>query len=197
MAPLPYTSSGANPIFGVLVGAFVLLEVFTRLRTRKNGRGAPEEWRSFVAVIGSIYLGFAAAFLAASELESLAIGFARWPVFVLGAVLTATGIALRQWAIAVLGESFTVEVRVKPGQAVVEDGPYRWVAHPFYTGMIFVFVGIGLMLGNWISLACMAVIPMLGLIFRIRTEEGVLIAGIGESYRRFLATRARLLPGVW
>jgi protein-S-isoprenylcysteine O-methyltransferase Ste14 len=197
MAPLPYTDPIAKIVFDVLVGAFVLLEIATRLRTRRNGRGAPEEWRSFVAVVSSIYLGFLCAFLAASELESLAIGFARWPFFLLGAALAATGVALRQWAIAVLGESFTVEVRVRPGQAVVENGPYRWVAHPSYTGMILVFVGIGLMLGNWISLACLAVIPTLGLVFRIRTEERVLIAGLGDPYRRFLAGRARLLPGVW
>ncbi len=195
--PLPYTDSGVRLVFSLVVGAFVVVEVVARLRSRRNESGAPAEWRSFIAVICSIYLGFLVAFIAASGLESLAIGFARWPIFVLGAVLAAGGIAFRQWAVLVLGSSFTVEVRVSPGQPVVEEGPYRWLAHPSYTGMIATFAGVGLMLGNWVSLATLLAIPAVGLVFRIRVEEQVLLAGIGEPYRRFLAGRARLIPGVW
>ena len=122
---------------------------------------------------------------------------ARLPVFLAGAVLTAAGIVLRQWAIAVLGASFTVEVRVRPGQAVVEAGPYALLAHPSYTGMILSLTGIGLMLGNWVSLAALALVPTAGLLFRIHAEERVLLAELGEPYGRFLETRARLVPGIW
>ncbi len=80
---------------------------------------------------------------------------------------------------------------------MVESGPYRVLAHPSYTGMVMVFVGIGLMLGNWLSLACLAILPTAGLVVRIKIEERALLAGIGEPYRRFLATRSRLIPGVW
>jgi protein-S-isoprenylcysteine O-methyltransferase Ste14 len=61
----------------------------------------------------------------------------------------AVGIAIRQWAVMVLGRYFTTNVRVHPGQTVVEEGPYRWVRHPSYTGMLITFVGIGLALWNW------------------------------------------------
>jgi protein-S-isoprenylcysteine O-methyltransferase Ste14 len=97
----------------------------------------------------------------------------------------------------VLGAFFTVQVRVTPGQAVVESGPYRFVAHPSYTGLVMTFVGIGLMLGNWLALACLILLPAIGLVVRIRVEERAMLAGIGEPYRCFLATRARLIPGVW
>jgi protein-S-isoprenylcysteine O-methyltransferase Ste14 len=63
--------------------------------------------------------------------------------------LIAIGIAIRQWAVVVLGRYFTTDVRVHGGQTVVETGPYRWVRHPSYTGMLITFVGIGLALGNW------------------------------------------------
>jgi protein-S-isoprenylcysteine O-methyltransferase Ste14 len=129
--------------------------------------------------------------------EAAAIDFARWPIFIVGALLTAAGIAFRQWAIAVLGGYFTVDVRVSDDQSVVESGPYRFIAHPSYTGLTMVFVGIGLMLGNWLSLAFLALVPAIGLVIRIKVEERALLAGIGEPYRRFLATRARLVPGIW
>jgi protein-S-isoprenylcysteine O-methyltransferase Ste14 len=195
--PLPYTDSGAKVVFYVLVGVWVASELRVRFVTRGNQRGATREWGSFIVVIACFYLGLAGGFTLASRVESAAIGFARPEIFVLGALLTAAGIAFRQWAIAVLGAWFTVEVRVSEDQTVVESGPYAWVAHPAYTGLVAVFLGIGLMLGNWLSLACLAIVPTIALVVRIKVEERELAAVIGEPYRRFLAGRARLIPRVW
>jgi protein-S-isoprenylcysteine O-methyltransferase Ste14 len=112
-------------------------------------------------------------------------------------VLMCAGIAIRQWAVALLGDLFTVDVRVHAGQTVVERGPYRWVRHPSYTGLILTFVGIGLALGNWAALIVLAVLPIAGLVVRIRFEERALLDGLGEPYRRFAASRPHLFPGLW
>jgi protein-S-isoprenylcysteine O-methyltransferase Ste14 len=197
MRPLPYANAGAKTVFTVLIVIWGATEMLTRVRTRGNQRGTTTEWGSLIAIVLAFFVGFAAAFNLAGSAEGAAIGFARWPIFVLGALLVAGGIAFRQWAVYVLGRFFTVYVRVSEGQTVVESGPYRVLAHPSYTGMVMVFVGIGLMLGNWLSLACLAILPTAGLVVRIKIEERALLAGIGEPYRRFLATRSRLIPGVW
>jgi protein-S-isoprenylcysteine O-methyltransferase Ste14 len=112
-------------------------------------------------------------------------------------VLMCAGIAIRQWAVAVLGRFFTTDVRVRPGQTVVDRGPYRWARHPSYTGLIATLVGIGFALGNCAALAVLAVVPTVGIVIRIRTEERVLVEELGELYRRFAAGRARLFPGLW
>jgi protein-S-isoprenylcysteine O-methyltransferase Ste14 len=195
--PLLYANAGAKVVFIALIAIWVGTEFRARVRSRVNQRGASEEWGSLLVVALSLYAGLAGGFLLASHAESAAIDFARWPLFVLGALLAAAGIAFRQWAIATLGAYFTVDVRVSAGQTVVEGGPYSRLAHPAYTGMIMVFVGIGLMLGNWLSLACLALLPTAGLVVRIKVEERAMLAGIGDPYRRFLAGRARLVPGVW
>jgi protein-S-isoprenylcysteine O-methyltransferase Ste14 len=197
MRPLPYANAGAKAVFIALILIWVATEWLTRFRTRGNQSGASTELGSMVAIGVSFALGFAGAFHLASHAEGAAIDFARWPIFILGALLTAAGIAFRQWAIFVLGRFFTVYVRVSEGQTVVESGPYRVLAHPSYTGLLMVFVGIGLMLGNWLSLACLAILPTVGTVIRIKVEERALLAGIGEPYRRFLETRSRLVPGVW
>jgi protein-S-isoprenylcysteine O-methyltransferase Ste14 len=197
MKPLPYTDAGAKAVFIALIAIWLATELLTRARTRHNQSGTTTELGSLVAIGVSFALGFGGAFNLASHAQGAAIDFARWPIFVLGALLTAAGIAFRQWAIFVLGRFFTVYVRVSEGQTVVESGPYRVLAHPSYTGMVLVFLGIGLMLGNWLSLACLGILPTAGLVIRIRVEERALLAGIGEPYRRFLATRSRLVPGVW
>lgn len=63
--------------------------------------------------------------------------------------------------------------------------------------MIVTLVGIGLAIANWASLLVLAVVPTLGLVVRIRSEERALINGLGDEYRRFAANRPRLFPGVW
>lgn len=197
MTPLPYTDTGARIAFSVTVGAFVLLEQRTRLRSMLNREGSRSDRGSLVVVIGSVAVGVLGAFVVAGHAPAAAISPGRWPVFVVGLVLMWGGIVIRQWAIIVLGRFFTVDVRVQSGQVVVDRGPYRWVRHPAYSGMIITFMGMGLALGNWVSLAVLLVVPTAGLIVRIHVEERTLSEALGEPYRRFAAGRRRLFPGLW
>ncbi len=196
MAPLPNTDSGAKIAFYLILGIFGVLEQRVRLRSWRNRHGSREDHGSLLVVIASVTAGLAGAFVLAGTLPSAAIP-GRWPVFVLGLILMCAGIAIRQWAIVLLGQFFTIDVRVHPGQTVVERGPYRWVRHPSYAGMIISFVGIGLALGNWAALGVLIVVPTAGLVVRIRSEERALLDSLGEPYRRFAATRSRLIPGLW
>ncbi|QNE21478.1 isoprenylcysteine carboxylmethyltransferase family protein [Kribbella qitaiheensis] len=107
------------------------------------------------------------------------------------------GAALRLWAIVTLGRWFTYDVRVTAGQPVVQSGPYRWIRHPSYTGIVLLLLGVGLTLGNWLSLLLIASLPTIGLVVRIRVEEAALLARLGAPYERYAATRRRLVPGIW
>jgi protein-S-isoprenylcysteine O-methyltransferase Ste14 len=40
------------------------------------------------------------------------------------------------------------------------------------------------------------IVPTIGLVVRIRVEERALLESLGEPYRRFAASRARLVPGL-
>jgi protein-S-isoprenylcysteine O-methyltransferase Ste14 len=148
-------------------------------------------------VIATAVIGVAAAFILADHVRSAGFNSARWPVFTLGLAIIVLGIALRQWSVHTLGQFFTVQVRVRVDQTVVDSGPYRFVRHPSYAAIILSFVGIGIALENWLSLVVLVVVPTIGLVVRIRVEERALTDALGEPYRRFSATRARLIPGVW
>jgi len=197
VAPLPYSDAGARIAFSVVLGVFVVLEQRIRFKSRLNRQGAREDRGSLLVVIVAIALGVGGACVMAGRAPSAAIPGARWPIFLFGVALMCFGIALRQWAIMLLGQFFTVDIRVHPGQTVVDRGPYRRLRHPSYTGLIVTFLGLGLALGNWAALAWLIVVPTAGLVVRIHAEERVLLARIGEPYRRFTATRARLIPGIW
>jgi protein-S-isoprenylcysteine O-methyltransferase Ste14 len=107
------------------------------------------------------------------------------------------GLVLRIWAIAVLGKSFRMTVEVDTGQKVVDSGPYRWVRHPSYTGILLLMVGLGLVYGNWPALAILLVLPAGVLIHRILVEEAVLTKVIGRAYTEYAAHTKRLVPGLW
>jgi protein-S-isoprenylcysteine O-methyltransferase Ste14 len=57
-------------------------------------------------------------------------------------------------------------------------------------------IGLGLAMGNWLSLAAMVLVPLTAYVYRIRVEEQALKARFGESYEHYAATRWRLVPFV-
>lgn len=192
----PYEQPGANIAFWILLGLFALGECVVRFRSRFNRSGTRIERWSVLVVVAAVAGGMLGGIELANS-NTAAIGSGRWPLFVLGLALMAAGLLVRQWAIFALGRFFTVDVRVHSDQTVVERGPYRWVRHPSYSGLLLFFVGVGLALSNWLSLIVLAVVPAAGLLVRIRSEERALLAALGEEYRRYAATRRRLFPGIW
>ena len=180
----------------VALGVWVVSEWSIRLRSHRNRQGARLDRNSRMIVVASALAGVGGGIALARALPEAAMPDARW-LLVAGLVLMGAGIAFRQWAVAVLGRFFTVDVRVHPGQTVVERGPYRWLRHPSYTGLIATFLGLGLALDNWAALAVLAVLPTACLVYRIHFEERALLDGLGEPYRRVAASRPRLFPRVW
>lgn len=197
MAPLAYSDVGAKYVFYLVLGMFGASEWSIRFRSRMNHGGTRKDRGSFYVVILASLLGVGGAFTCAGTVPWAGLHVARWPIFVAGVVVIVLGIALRQWSVRTLGQFFTVQVQVHADQTVVDTGPYRWVRHPSYTAIITSFVGIGVALENWLSLAVLIVVPTIGLVVRIRVEERALLDALGEPYRQFSKSRARLIPNVW
>jgi protein-S-isoprenylcysteine O-methyltransferase Ste14 len=114
-----------------------------------------------------------------------------------GFVLIWLGLAVRVWAVATLGRSFSTFIQVDDQQPVITRGPYRWVRHPSYTGLLLIALGFGFGARNWLSLVVCAVVPVLGLLPRIAVEEAELSAVLGEPYRSYQRSTRRLVPGLW
>jgi protein-S-isoprenylcysteine O-methyltransferase Ste14 len=116
---------------------------------------------------------------------------------VAGIVVIWVGLAVRVWAVVTLGGSFSTFIQVGADQAVVTRGPYRWVRHPSYTGLLLVALEFGLGAGNWLSLVVSAVVPPLGLLPRIAVEESEMVRLLGEQYRTYQRATHRLVPRLW
>jgi protein-S-isoprenylcysteine O-methyltransferase Ste14 len=117
--------------------------------------------------------------------------------FVIGICMTLAGAALRGWSFQTLGRYFTFTVTVRPDQPVVAAGPYRVLRHPGYAGGLLATAGIGVMWGNWLSLATLTLLTLAFIVWRIRTEESALLTGLDDRYRAYAANHKRLVPLVW
>lgn len=197
MAFLAGSEPAARTALLVTAIAFALSEVTIRLRRTGNRDSVRVDRGSIIAVIGTI----AAGVLAATWWVNVGLGAVRSAGASLvggGIVLMWIGIALRQWAVWMLGPFFTVVVRVRDQQPVIDRGPFRCVRHPSYLGLLLAMVGLGLALQNWLSLLSLTILPIVGLAIRIRVEERALLAALGEPYRAYAtAHRWRLIPGIW
>ncbi len=111
-----------------------------------------------------------------------------------GVILFVAGLALRWWSIIQLGRFFTVNVAIAQDQEVIEAGPYRYVRHPSYTGVLLAFLGFGLSLGNWAALLSLLLPIFVAFLYRIRVEEQTLIEGLGERYVAYCHRTKRLVP---
>lgn len=111
--------------------------------------------------------------------------------------LFALGIALRWWAIAVLGRFFTVDVAIHSDHELVQRGPYRVLRHPSYTGALLTFFGLGLFFDSWPALL-VATVPVVAMILRrIQVEERALAEHFGPAWAAHCRRTWRLVPGLW
>jgi protein-S-isoprenylcysteine O-methyltransferase Ste14 len=177
------------------LAGWAVLELWLRVRERLQGKGSTARDRATRALIAlSLGAAIALAALIASRPTPLRIA---GPHRAAGVIVIGLGLATRVWAIAALGRAFRTTVEVDPAQAIVSTGPYRWVRHPSYTGLLLIVAGVGLAAGNWLALGVCAVLPLPALLRRIHIEEAELTDVLGDRYRAYQAQTKRLIPGVW
>jgi protein-S-isoprenylcysteine O-methyltransferase len=119
------------------------------------------------------------------------------PALWLGLGAIVAGLAVRWWAVLTLRRFFTVDVAIHADHRLVETGPYRFVRHPAYVGMLLSFAGLALCASGWVSALVILVPIVAALLYRIRVEERALLGAFPSEYRVYAARTARLFPGVY
>jgi protein-S-isoprenylcysteine O-methyltransferase Ste14 len=173
-------------------GLYVIGEDLARERMRPGGKPPPWSLRLafFLCLLHWAIAGLDRGRFHWSEGVPLSLRLVALAVF-------ALGLALTLWAMHV-NRFFSSAVRIQRerGQRVVDDGPYRWVRHPGYSGAIPAMTASGLVLCSWLATA-LGAFGSLWLLWRTFTEDRLLHAQLPgyEAYAE--RVRWRLLPGVW
>lgn len=177
--------------------AWVLSEVLLVVSARWNRHGAvPRDRGSRTLLWGAIGGGLAAG-TAFQSVASARIGIP--PPWLLGGslLLLVAGLVIRWTAILTLGRFFSTSVAVHPDHRLVRTGLFSRVRHPSYSGLLLLFLGMGLSFGNWLSLIVIVVPFLAALLYRIRVEEASLTEVLGQDYIDYCRTTKRLLPGIF
>jgi protein-S-isoprenylcysteine O-methyltransferase Ste14 len=114
-----------------------------------------------------------------------------------GLVVCVLSYALLAWAM-ITNTFFSQIVRVQTdrGQTVVTHGPYRYVRHPAYIGMILFELAMSILLASWWSLLASGFGSIL-LILRTALEDRTLLAELTGYMDYARQVRYRLVPGIW
>lgn len=143
------------------------------------------------AALGLVVLVLAPGLAPAAAIRPTGVAFA------IGIATYLAGFAMRRWSEMTLGRYFTFTVMTSADQPVITSGPYRFVRHPGYAGVLLVVLGSGLVTGNWIGLAAWTLLVMAPLLYRIHVEEDALQTALGDRYRTYASGHKRLIPLVW
>jgi protein-S-isoprenylcysteine O-methyltransferase len=68
------------------------------------------------------------------------------------------------------------------------------VRHPGYSGSLLVWIGAGMAVSNWIALTLVTLVCLIAYIYRIRSEEAMLVARFGQEYEEYRRRTKRLIP---
>lgn len=159
-----------------------------------RARGARQVSRSDRGSRTAIFVGVFSSIALVAVLAR--VGLATFPLALIyaGIAIMFTGIAVRQWAIAVLGRFFSTSVRRLESHEVVDAGPYRLVRHPSYSGAVLTLVGMGLAGGSWEGLLAIAGVAALVFGYRIHVEERFLVDQLGPAYLAYRSRTKRIVP---
>ena len=188
----------AYGVFLAVYGWWGLRRDPEQLRERGQARKAEnvKPWDKAIMAVYTVFL------LLTPIVAGLDAGRFRWSAVPLPAKLLAwLGLALAGalifWALATNTYlSRMARIQDDRGQVVVTAGPYRFVRHPMYLGVILLFICMPVALGSWWALLPGAVI---GALFVLRTaKEDRMLRDELSGYVEYSArVRYRLVPRVW
>jgi protein-S-isoprenylcysteine O-methyltransferase Ste14 len=111
----------------------------------------------------------------------------------LGVAITAIGFCFTFWARFTLGSNWSGSVTIKMDHKLIRSGPYRWVRHPIYTGMIVALAGTALACDQRRAIASVLLLWISFTIKRLK-EEQFMRQIFGSQYIEYSRTTGAIFP---
>jgi protein-S-isoprenylcysteine O-methyltransferase Ste14 len=159
---------------------------------RRRESAASRAWHFIPLAIGAALL--ASPRVAGPLLDGrfLARGAAS---FFIGVALVAAGLLFSAAARVHLGGNWSGTITLKQDHTLTRTGPYRFVRHPIYTGILLAILGSTVALGEWRGLVALALV-LFAFLRKIPIEEQFMIEQFGDDYERYRREVPALVPGV-
>jgi protein-S-isoprenylcysteine O-methyltransferase Ste14 len=111
----------------------------------------------------------------------------------LGVTLTAAGLLLCIWARRTLSERWSDKVALKVDHQLIRRGPYAYLRHPIYSGVLLAIAGTALAIGEWRGLIAFFLLGT-NYFVKAKREEWILAARFGDSFTEYKRQAGFLAP---
>ena len=115
------------------------------------------------------------------------------PIALAGFCIVLCGVGFSIWARVILGENWSGTPSIKQDHALIQRGPYRFVRHPIYTGLLIALLGSALqhsLLRSFLGV----IICTVALWLKIAVEEQFMVHLFGDQYLRYRKNVSALIP---
>ncbi len=116
-------------------------------------------------------------------------------VYTIGLSLCIVGALLAIWSRHLLGRNWSGTVQLKKDHELINSGPYRLIRHPIYSGLLLLFLGNAVMVGDWRGLLAVAIV-FISFWRKLKLEEKWLTQHFGDVYRAYQQRTKALVPAV-
>jgi protein-S-isoprenylcysteine O-methyltransferase Ste14 len=114
---------------------------------------------------------------------------------VIGTTVCVLGLLVCIWARRTLAGNWSSDVTFKQDHELIRTGPYRFVRHPIYTGLLAMCLGTAIEAGNlrcWIALLLMGI----GFWIKLSQEERLMLRHFPEAYPLYKKQVKAIVPWI-
>lgn len=114
---------------------------------------------------------------------------------IIGSLIAIFGLGIAIWARTTIGRNWSGSIVFKKNHELVTNGPYRFVRHPIYTGMITMLIGASVYYG-FTSIFLFTILVFASFVLKSRQEEKLMIKHFGKKYIDYKKKTKAIIPFV-
>ena len=111
----------------------------------------------------------------------------------LGAALTVAGVGIAIWARRHLGKNWSAEVAIREEHRLIRTGPYKYIRHPIYTGLLMAVLGTAIVVSEYRAIVALAIF-LIGWTLKAKKEERFLTQEFGPAFEEHKRLTGFFLP---
>jgi protein-S-isoprenylcysteine O-methyltransferase Ste14 len=184
---------------GVMLCWFAFAGIFL---FRKQPPSPPDQKRDRGSIIGVALQGLSYALVWGVHREPFTPIFPGNELLTIATSIIAIAAAVGSvWlilaSVRTLGREWSLTARLVEGHKLATTGPYAYVRHPIYSGMLGMLLATGLAISRWEAILAAVVIFLTGTLIRVRSEERLLREAFGKIFDDYAHRVRTIIPGLY
>lgn len=185
-----------NTATNIIMLFWALSEIFLLLKMRSGKsdvKGKDKKSLSYLWLVIGFSIFFGVFISRATQFPF----YNNQKIQIIGLLILLLSVIFRLIVVYNLGKYFTVDVTIVKDHQLITDGFYKYVRHPSYAFSLLTFVGLAIVLNNYISVIILIIPVFLMFFYRMNIEEKVLIEQFGKEYEEYMKHTKRLIPFIY